>query len=337
MRNIQVCVFIISIISLSCTGRYQDPKPLERVQAHMGTYARVLVYGGNNRDIDSAFAKISELDNLLSDYNPNSQISNINQNAGIKPVKVDPLVIEVLEIAKNVASQTDGEFDPTIGALTIGVYRFGRETKVNPSADDISKAKALVNYKDLIIDSDTVYLENKGMMIDLGGIGKGYAVEKAVNVLKERGVKSGVVSLSGDIKVFGREAELAIKNPDSDASIATFSTGENNLAISTSGGYERSVNVDGESYHHLIVPKTGKPGNDFLSLTVVMKDNSAFADAYATALFIMGKDKMLEFIETHNTIGVFIIFADKKIYYNKTFTNLVNNLKIEENPSELTW
>ena len=335
MKNIPIYSFLIAIfVCISCAAAIKNPDTIERVQSHMGTYGRILIYNGNSQDVDAAFAKIKELDNLLSDYNPNSEISEINNNAGIKPIKVDPQVIEVLELAKEVASQTNGVFDPTIGALTIGVYRFGREANVNPSQDDITKAKSLVNYKNLIIEGNTVYLEKKGMMIDLGGIGKGFAIQKAVGVLKERDVRSGVVSLSGDIKIFGHQSEIAIRNPDSNKAIATFTSNEDEITISTSGSYERSVNVDGEVYHHLIVPKTGKPGNDFLSLTVVTKDNSALADAYATALFILGKDKMFEYIDTHDNIGVFVVFPDKKIYYNKTFTDLVHNLEIEENLSE---
>jgi thiamine biosynthesis lipoprotein len=295
----------------------------------MGTYARVLIYGGNNKDVDAAFSEIKKLDNLLSDYNPKSEISEINNMAGEKAVKVNPQVIEVLEIAKNIASETGGVFDPTIGALTIGVYKFGRESDDEPNIENIDKAKSLVNYKDLIIEGDSVYLKRKGMMIDLGGIGKGYAVEKAVTVLKERGIKRGVVSLSGDLKVFGDELEIAIKNPGSPGAIATFKTGSGDLAISTSGSYERSVNIQGEVYHHLIVPESGKPGSNFLSLTVVLKGSSTLADAYATALFIMGKDKAIEFLDNHGEIGVFIVFPDKKIYYNQTFSDLVNNLKIQ--------
>jgi thiamine biosynthesis lipoprotein len=213
--------------------------------------------------------------------------------------------------------------------LTIGVYRFGRESDDEPNIENIDKAKSLVNYKDLILDGDNVYLKRKGMMIDLGGIGKGYAVEKAVTVLKERGIKRGVVSLSGDLKVFGDELEIAIKNPGSPRAIATFTTRGDNLAISTSGSYERSVNIQGEVYHHLIVPESGKPGRNFLSLTVVLKGSSTLADAYATALFIMGKDKAIEFLDNHSEIGIFIVFPDKKIYYNQTFSDLVNNLKIQ--------
>jgi len=330
MRDPGIHTLIISIfICISCAGSPHNLEPIERVQLQMGTYARVLIYGGNNRDVDAAFSKIKELDNLLSDYNPKSEISEINNMAGKKAVKVNPQVIEVLEIAKNIASETGGVFDPTIGALTIGVYRFGRESDDEPNIENIDKAKSLVNYKDLILDGDNVYLKRKGMMIDLGGIGKGYAVEKAVTVLKERGIKRGIVSLSGDLKVFGDELEIAIKNPGSPVAIATFTTRGDSLAISTSGSYERSVNIQGEVYHHLIVPESGKPGSNFLSLTVVLKGSSTLADAYATALFIMGKDKAIEFLDNHSEIGVFIVFPDKKIYYNQTFSDLVNNLKIQ--------
>ncbi|MGB3365721.1 MAG: FAD:protein FMN transferase [Thermodesulfobacteriota bacterium] len=340
MRCLKIYIVTLTIIaSVSCVGSFPnlettELESIERVQYQMGTYARVQIYGGNNEDVDAAFAKIKELDNLLSDYNPNSEISEINKMAGVRPVNVDPQVIQVLEIAKRVASQTDGVFDPTIGVLTIGVYRFGRESSIEPNLGDIDKAKSLVNYKDLIIKGENVYLKNKGMMIDLGGIGKGYAVEQAASVLKARGVKSGVVSLSGDIKVFGNEAEVAITNPEKQRAIATFTTGSEDLAISTSGSYERFVNIDGDVYHHLIVPESGRPGSDFLSLTVVMQDSSTLADAYATALFIMGQDNALEFLDNHREIGVFIVFPDKNIYYNAAFAKLVSNLKIEESHSK---
>ncbi len=330
MRNIGIYVLIAAVfISLSCAGTLQDSEPMERVQLHMGTYGRVLINDGSSDDIEAAFAKMKELDGLLSDYNPKSEISLINDNAGISPVEVDTQVIEILRIANNVASQTQGVFDPTIGALTIGVYRFGRESDIEITQEDIDKAKSLVNYRDLVIDESTVFLKRKGMMIDLGGIGKGYAVENAVSVLKERGVLSGVVSLSGDFKVFGDQIEIAIKNPYSEGALATFRTVATDTAISTSGSYERFVRVDGELYHHLIIPQTGKPGHDFLSLTVVMDGSSTLADAYSTALFIMGWEKASDFLDNHKEVGVFVVFPDKKIYYNKAFTELVSVLRIK--------
>ncbi|TFG78254.1 MAG: FAD:protein FMN transferase [Thermodesulfobacteriales bacterium] len=335
MRYLKIYILALVIITfISCVSSSPNLEPIERVQYQMGTYARVLIYGGNDRDVDAAFAKIKELDNLLSGYNPKSEISEINNMAGERAVRVNPQVIQILQIAKTIATETDGVFDPTIGALTIGVYRFGRESEVEPDIADIDKAKSLVNYNDLVIEGDNVYLKNKGMMIDLGAIGKGYAVEQAVSVLKARGVKTGVVSLSGDLKVFGDEAEIAITNPENKGAIATFTTKTEDLAISTSGSYERSVTIDGDVYHHLIVPESGKPGNDFISLTVVLEDSSTLADAYATALFIMGRDKALEFLDNHREIGVFIVFPDKNTYYNETFSDLVTNLHVLANSSQ---
>lgn len=328
MKFYKICLLILLVAVLfSCVNSRQNV-PIERVQYHMGTYARVQIKGGTNQDVEAAFKKIKELDNLLSDYKPDSEISEINNMAGQEAVKVDHQVVKVLEMAKKVASETDGKFDPTIGALTIGVYRFGRERGEPINIREVDKAKSLVNYRDMIIKGDNVLLKKKGMMIDLGGIGKGFAVEEAVKVLRERGVNSGIVSLSGDIKVFGESVDISIQNPYGEGTVAKFTAGKEDLAISTSGSYQRFVDLDGKRYHHLIAPETGRPESDFLSLTVVTDDSGAMADAYATALFIMGKDNTIDFISEHKDIGVFIVFSDGDIYYNKTFSFLVKDLKI---------
>lgn len=305
-----------------------DEKTLERVQYHMGTYARVLIRGGSNEDADAAFARIRELDQKLSDYKTDSEITEINNMAGIEPVRVSGDTADVLKLALSVAENTGGAFDPTIGTLTIGVYRFGRESSSVPEEKDIEKASSLVDYKMLEIEGDTVYLKKRGMMLDLGGIGKGYAVDEAVEVLKGRGINKGLVSLSGDIRVFGNDIEIGIKNPGGEGAIASFRTGTDDLAISTSGGYERVIDPGGKDYHHLIVPETGKPGREFLSMTVVIKESSALADAYATSLYVMGKDKVFAFLRDHPEVGVFAVFQNGDIYYNEAFAELVENLNV---------
>jgi len=320
---------IFLLLSLFCAASiYSEEAPVERVQFHMGTYARVLIYGGDNQDAEAAFDAIRELDDLLSDYKPESEISRINSMAGKKPVAVSDEVIEILGTAKSVARETGGSFDPTIGALTIGVYRFGRESNTIPSDEAIRKARSLVNYRWLRFGGGRAYLEKEGMMIDLGGIGKGYAVDKAVGTLKDRGVGQGLVSLSGDIRVFGRDTSIGIKNPSGRGAIASFKTGTGDIAISTSGGYERVIDPGGKDYHHLLVPETGKPGRDFLSVTVVTRGTSTLADAYATALFTMGREKALEFLKSRDDIGFFAVYPDGRVYYNDAFTDIVSDLKI---------
>lgn len=306
-----------------------DEPVVERRQLHMGTYARVLIYGGTNEQADSAFLEIKKLDDLLSDYNPDSEISLINSEAGKKPVHVSPETLEILTISKEVSKKTRGEFDPTIGALTIGVYRFGRENKTKITDKNIEKAKRLVDYRRLNLTEDTAYLEKEGMMIDLGGIGKGYAIDKAAEALKGKGVTEAIVSLSGDVRVFGKDVPMGIREPSGKGAIATFNTGVQDLAISTSGSYERKVSSSGNTYHHLIVPESGWPGQELLSVTVVMPGNNTLADAYATAIFVMGKERALEFLEQNPEIGVFLVYADGTAFHNKAFSEYTRDLKVQ--------
>lgn len=324
MRGTAVTVsFLICILTLTA-----DAREIERVQHHMGTYARVYVEDGSHDDVNAAFETIRRLDLLLSDYIPDSQVSRISETAGKAPVTVSPEVMEVLTTAKLVAAETGGEFDPTIGALTIGVYRFGREDARVPTEEEIAKAKSLVDYRLLVLEGDTAYLEKEGMMLDLGGIGKGYAAEKAVETLKSRGIKEGMVALSGDMKFFGHDTEVGIRSPTGGPPIASFRTGKGELAVSTSGGYERVIDPGGKAYHHLIVPESGLPGRDFLSVTVVLAGDAALADAYATAIFVMGKERALRFLGGHPEIGVFLVFNDGKTFYNEALTRIVKDPKL---------
>ena len=316
-------LLLICAIPLAAPGR-----EIERVQYHMGTYARVYVNDGSHDDVGAAFETIKQLDLLLSDYNSDSQVSQISGMAGKAPVTVSPEVVEVLATAKRVAAETGGAFDPTIGAVTIGVYRFGREDARPPDEDEITRAKSLVDYNSLVLKDDTAYLEKAGMMLDLGGIGKGYAADKAAEVLKSRGIKEGMVALSGDIKIFGHDTEIGIRSPTGGPPIASFRTGKGDLAVSTSGGYERVIDPGGKSYHHLIVPESGFPGRDFRSVTVVLAGDAALADAYATSLFTMGRQKALGFLDEHPEIGVFFVFSDGGTFYNGAFTRIVKNPKL---------
>ena len=316
-------LLLVCTIPLAASGR-----EIERVQYHMGTYARVYVHDGSHDDAGAAFETIKRLDLLLSDYNPDSQVSQISKMAGKAPVSVSPEVMEVLATAKRVAAETGGAFDPTIGAVTIGVYRFGREDAHPPDEDEITRAKSLVDYNSLVVKDDTAYLEKAGMMLDLGGIGKGYAADKAAEALKSRGIKEGMVALSGDMKIFGHDTEIGIRSPTGGPPIASFRTGKGDLAVSTSGGYERIIDPGGKSYHHLIVPESGFPGRDFRSVTVVLAGDAALADAYATSLFTMGRQKALGFLDEHPEIGVFFVFSDGETFYNDAFTHIVKDPKL---------
>ncbi len=315
----EIFVLICILLLNSCSGE----KPIERLQFLMGTYARVSVFGGTDGDIDAAFSRIRDLDNLLSDYKPDSQISQINRSSGKAPVEVSSEAKEVLQTALRVAEETNGAFDPTIGALTIGLYHFGMENVRVPTDKEIDRAKALVNYRWVRIDGNRVFLEKEGMMLDLGGVGKGFAVDKAVEALKKRGIKKGLVSISGDMRSFGGDWLVGIKNPAGEDAIAAFKTGGRDLAISTIEDYDGYIEKDGRVYHHILNPKSGKAAGDFRSITVIMEGNNTLAHAYAASLYVMGKERALEFLGHHTGIGAFMVFSNGEIYYNDRFKRLV--------------
>lgn len=303
-------------------------RPIERVQFLMGTHARIVLYDGSNTDADSAFSEMRYLESLMSDYDQSSELSRINSKAGQDAVDISSELKEVLEIALGVARETDGAFDPTIGALTIGFYGFGRDDPQLRRFSNVTEAKKLVDYRLLILRENKAFLEKQGMMLDLGGIGKGFAVDKAVGMLKKRGITRGSVSIAGDLRVFGKDQIMYVKHPRRDGYIASFRSGGKDLSVSTSGDYERAVKLDGKSYHHILVPEYGSSGGDFRSLTVVMEGNSTLADAYSTALFAMGREKALSFLEKHEDVGVFLVFSDGGIFHNGKFEELAEGFTL---------
>lgn len=319
-----------SIFLITCGLLFQSfqASSLERVQFLMGTYVRIEVLDGANKGIDKAFSVIRNLDELMSDYKPDSELSQINKLAGKRSIKISEDMKEVIQISLAVASETEGAFDPTIGALTIGAYSFGRENFQIPSNQEIKKAKALVNYKLVELEGNYLSFEKEGMMLDLGGIGKGYAVDKAIDALKKMGIDEGSISISGDIRVFGIDQEIRIRHPRREGFMATFRSGGRDLSISTSGDYERFAVEEGKVYHHILVPENGLSGHDFQSITIVMENNNTLADAYATALFALGKPRALRFLKGHPGIGAFIVFSDGEVFINNTFKELVKDLNL---------
>ncbi len=279
--------------------------------------------------IDTAFSEIEKLEKLSNFFSPESEVCRINKNAGISEVKVSPDIIDVLDRAIMVSEKTEGAFDVTIGPV-ITLYDFYK--KIKPEENAIKKKLPLVNYRDLIIDRNksTAFLQKRGMLIDLGGIAKGYAADKAVDTLKKKGISSGLVAVAGEIKAFGlkpdgRPWKIGIRNPRippnphsvkggkggfSDDIMATLELKD--MAISTSGDYERCFILNGRRYHHLLSPKTGYPAEECQSVSVIAKEGT-FTDAFATGVFVLGPVKGINVLEKMGFDGV-IVDSQGKIY-----------------------
>jgi len=291
------------------------------------TIVTVTVYADSKQDatiaIDETFNEMDRLGKLLNFYSDDSEVSKINQMAGIKPVKVSQDTVQVIKKALYISKVTDGAFDITIGAI-VKLWDF--EKKILPDEKDIKAKLHLVNYKNVVIDENksTVFLKRKGMKIDLGGIAKGYATDRAVEVLKEHGIREGIVVVGGEVKPFGKKPDgeawrVGIRNPDQKVKEGeVFAIIElDGKAISTSGGYEKFFVKDGKTYHHILDPATGYPAYGCKSVSIIAKDAP---DGFPTGIFVLGPQKGLEVVKR---LGIDAVIMDER--GNILMTNGIRN------------
>ena len=301
-------------------------KEFRKSQKLMGNMFEITVV--DDRDsvafehIETAVLEIQRIENLLTTYKDNSQTNLINRNAGIKPVKVDAEVFQLIERSQRISEITDGYFDISYGGIDKTFWNFDREMKQLPDPELVKKHLKLVNYKNILLDaeSQTVFLKEKGMRIGFGGIGKGYAAEMAKRILQERNVISGVVNASGDLTTWGAQADgkpwtIGIADPDH-AALPFSYMNITNTSVATSGNYEKFVMIGGKKYSHTINPKTGMPVSGIKSVTIICP-NAEIADAMATPITIMGIDAAINLVNQINHLECIIIDDHNKIYSSK--------------------
>ena len=301
-------------------------KEFRKSQKLMGNMFEITVV--DDRDsvafehIETAVLEIQRIENLLTTYKDNSQTNLINRNAGIKPVKVDAEVFQLIERSQRISEITDGYFDISYGGIDKTFWNFDREMKQLPDPELVKKHLKLVNYKNILLDaeSQTVFLKEKGMRIGFGGIGKGYAAEMAKRILQERNVISGVVNASGDLTTWGTQADgkpwtIGIADPDH-AALPFSYMNITNTSVATSGNYEKFVMIGGKKYSHTINPKTGMPVSGIKSVTIICP-NAEIADAMATPITIMGIDAAINLVNQINHLECIIIDDHNKIYSSK--------------------
>lgn len=261
--------------------------------------------------IDMAIAEVKRIENQVSDWIPTTQVSLINKNAGLQPVKVDDEVYGLIERAMKVAQVTDGAFDISYASMD-KIWKFDGSMKEMPSAEAIKKSVERIGYKKVIMDpvAKTVYLKDAGMKIGLGGIAQGYIADMIKDLLFSKGCISGIVNVSGDINAWGRQPDgkpwtVAIVNPmNKNKVFATFPLEDS--AVETSGSYEKYVTFNGKRYSHIIDPRTGYPAQGVVSVSVFAK-RTEIADALATGVFVMGIEAGLNMIDQMKGIGCIIV------------------------------
>lgn len=298
----------------------------------MGTRMSVSIWTDNEvtaaRAAAAVFDELRRIDRLMTTWLDDSDVSKINAAAGSKAVEVSPEILTVLDKALEVSRQSGGAFDITVGAFR-GLWKFDEDKDGTiPTPAEVKTRLPLVDYRGIAIDKSksTVKLHKKGMRITLGGIAKGYAVDRAVKLLYDRGFVDFILQAGGDLYVSGRRGKrnwrVGIRDPRGDRESTFAVAAIENRTFSTSGDYERYVLEGGVRYHHILDPSTGRPARRSRSVTVMAKD--AFtADAWSTALFVIGVQKGMALVEKMSQIEAVFIDANNQVHVSSGLKNKV--------------
>jgi thiamine biosynthesis lipoprotein len=298
----------------------------KRGERLMGNSFEITVVAGDekwaHKKINNAVIEIKRIEKLLTTFDESSQTNQINKQAGISAVKVDKEVFDLIKRSVKISAVTDGAFDITYGSIDKRLWNFDKTMTSLPNETTAKSMVKLINYQNVILNEAdcSVMLKEKGMRIGFGGIGKGYAAEMAKALLKKEGVKSGIVNASGDLTTWGLQANnkpwtIGIANPDN-AHLPFSYMNVTDMAVATSGNYEKFVSINGKKYSHTINPKTGLPVTGIKSVTII-SPNAEIADAMATPVTIMGIKAGINLINQIHHLGCIIIDDKNKIYTSK--------------------
>lgn len=313
------------LLAVATRGFCHDPelRRFEFSQIHMATRFRIVLYARDQatatRASNAAFARIKTLDNIMSDYQPRSELMRLSKHAGGPPVKVTEDLFRVLAAAQALAKRSDGAFDVTVGPV-VRLWRRARRQHELPEPERLARAQKLVGYDKLRLDAKarTVQLPKPGMLLDLGGIAKGYAADEALAVLKQMGIPSALVAGGGDIAVGAPPPSstgwrIGIAPLESPEKKPTRYLRLHDAAVSTSGDVEQHVEIGGKRYSHIVDPRTGQALVGRSSVTVIAP-NGTTSDSLATAVSVLGPKRGAELIESiQGAAALFIKETEKGV------------------------
>ena len=314
----------IRITLLLCTISISAQVQRSRLVTLMGSRFQITLVDKDSisaeQNIDKAIAEITRIENLISEWRPETQISQVNQNAGIKPIKVDKEVFDLTKKGIYFSKLTDGAFDISIVAMD-KIWKFDDSMDELPSEQAIKESVRHVGYQNIILDStnSTIFLKNPEMKIGFGSIGKGYAADKTRDLMKSMGVKAGIIDASGDISTWGTQPDgkpwaIGINNPFNDHKMAAVLYFKEN-AVTTSGSYEKYAEIHGKRYSHIMNPKTGYPSTGLTSVTIT-GPNATMANGFSTSVMVLGVKDGLKLLKLFPEYHYLLITDKGKIIKN---------------------
>ncbi len=319
-KPILLALLLSILLSLNSCELGNQNSTLKTARILMGTLIEITVVGPQNKlheATNAAFDEIKRIEDLVS-FHKETELNEINRNAGISVVKVKSELVSLIERALEISKLTDGSFDPTIGVIA-RLWNFSEsEAPRLPSQDEIDQALKKVGWQKVKIfpEKNEVFLPEKGMALDLGGIAKCYAVNRAEQIIKSKGIESALINAGGDIAAFGGKEpgvpwKIGIQDPRDNSGIAAVVEIESGLVF-TSGDYERFFEKDGKRYHHILDPKTGYPATGAESVTIVAPDGTR-DEGLPAGIFVLGPEKGMRLISRFKDLSCLMIDSDGKL------------------------
>ncbi|MCX8104391.1 MAG: FAD:protein FMN transferase [Ignavibacterium album] len=324
-------IYIIVAVVLFLIGFFiarnssDELKTFKRTQILLGTVVEIQVRDKDEQKVENAitkaFAEIKRIDDLFTTYNEESPVWKINYSADTV-LKIDDEIYNLLVLCDSVTTISNGCFDVSLDNLT-RAWGFYTDNPKLPSKAAIDSALSASGWKNIKLTGNNIIVKKRIVGLNFGAIAKGYAVDKAIEILKTVGIESALVNAGGEIKVIGKDWKVGIQHPRDERDIIAVVRLENN-SVATSGDYEQFFEVDGIRYHHLLDPKSGYPARGLQSVTIINPSNT-FADALATAVFVMGKDEGIKLIESLDDTEGMIVDGNGNIFYSSGFKKYLIN------------
>lgn len=328
MKKLKMTVILLlSLFLLVGCGKQKESdaeitsNPYKRTEFLMGTVVTIKIFDKDKEAVlDQVFDRIELLASQITVNEEGSIVDEINESAGLKPVQVPDDIYRLVRAGKEYSEYSGGDFDITIGPLT-NLWHIGFPDEKKPAQSEIDAVLPFINYAKIELNEEkqSIYLPEEGMMLDLGGIAKGFITDEVIKVLNDKGVKSAIVDLGGNIYVKGKNAsgkawEVGVQDPFSDRGEMVGKMEGTNKSIVTSGIYERYLEVDGVKYHHILSPKTGYSVNNDVAGITIISDKSFDGDGYSTTIFIKGVEEGLQAVEKMDGMEAIFVTKDKKVY-----------------------
>lgn len=322
-KNIIIIIVLITVFLFGCSNNenIKSNLPISKTDFYLGTVINIKIYDKEDEAIlEKAFERIKDIESKMSKDIEDSEVSKINENAGLNFVEISEDTYNVIEKSIYYSEISKGYFDITIGPL-VKLWNIGNENARVPSQDEINSNLNKIDYKNILLSkaNNSVMLKNNDMVIDLGGIAKGYIADEIVELLKDNDVNSAIIDLGGNIFALGNKDSnkkwtIAIQNPFSIRGEYIGIIEVENSSIVTSGVYERFLEFEGKKYHHILNPYTGLPVENDLAGVSIISNKSIDGDALSTSIFSLGLKAGIELVEKIDNVEAVFITNDKEVY-----------------------